>query len=654
MSEKFYITTPIYYVNDVPHIGSAYTTLAADVQARFRRLCGQEVFFLTGTDEHGQKVAEAAEARGKTPQQYVDEISQTFRALLPAIGATNDDFIRTTEPRHEAVVKKLFAKLIEQGDVYKSTYRGMYCKPCETFFPSNQVGEDGCCPDCGRKLVEMEEENYFLRTSAYQEKLLKFYEEHPDAIAPASRYNEVVSFIKSGLKDQCVSRASVPWAIPVPGDEEQTIYVWVDALINYLSALGDPDDEKVKQWWASAHHLVGKDIIRFHCVIWPILLMALGFEPPQKVFAHGWWTVEGEKMSKSKGNVVNPFEMVELYGRDAFRYFLFRQMPFGVDGDYSERALVMKANSDLANDLGNLLSRTVAMAEKYQGGKVTAKTSLDVLDIELRALTHAAHGAFDAKMREFNFEGALKELWSLLGRANKYIDETMPWKLAEQSERLNEVLFTLCEVLRLASIAVAPFMPEAAEKMRLQLGLAPLADGDWAQWRWGQDYQVQKGDALFPRIDLKVWEKEKAARDAARKAKLTQPKEEKQGEKKEKSQEDPNAPCPQITIDQFAACELRVAEIREVELVEGADRLYKLTVDLGFEQRTIVSSIRQIFSPDELKGRQIILLCNLKPAKMRGVVSNGMLLAGGYQQDGKEVLGLLEPHIKLPLGTRIH
>lgn len=658
MSDKFYITTPIYYLNDVPHIGSAYTTIAADVQARFRRLCGEDVFFLTGTDEHGQKVAEAAAKRGLEPQQLVDELSQVFRDLLPAVGATNDDFIRTTEPRHEAVVKKLFKRLMDQGDVYKSTYRGLYCKACEAYFPANQVGPDGCCPDCGRGLVEMEEESYFLRTSAYQDKLLAFYEAHPKAIAPATRYNEVVSFIKGGLKDQCVSRASVPWAIPVPGDEGQTIYVWVDALINYLSALGDPDSPAVKERWAGAHHLVGKDIIRFHCVIWPIMLMMLGFEPPVQVFAHGWWTVDGEKMSKSRGNVVDPHEMVGLYGLDAVRYFLFRQMPLGLDGDFSERALVGKLNSDLANDLGNLLSRTVSMAQKYRGGAVDKTVASDVLDVELKALAHATYGDFADKVREFNYEGALKSLWSLIGRANKYIDETMPWKLESDPVRLNQVLFTLCEVLRLSSLALAAFMPGTSEKMSDQLGLAPLKNGDWNAWTWGvADYRVHKGENLFPRVDLKIWEKEKAARDEAKtRAKIAEGPIVEAAQAEGQSREaDERAPEPQITIDRFAACELRVAEILDVQPVPKADRLYQLTVDLGFERRTIVSSIRELFEPEELKGRQIILLCNLKPAKMRGVMSNGMLLAGSYRgDDGREVLGLLQPHVKLPLGTRIH
>ncbi|RKJ77742.1 MULTISPECIES: methionine--tRNA ligase [unclassified Pyramidobacter] len=651
MTEKnFYITTPIYYVNDVPHIGHAYTTIAADVMARYKRMDGCDVFFLTGTDEHGQKVSESAAKKGMTPQQLTDELAQNFRDLLPLIDASNDDFIRTTEARHVKVVQQIFKKLLDQGDIYKGTYKGWYCVPCETYVPEASQGENHTCPDCHRPLKEMEEESYFLRTSAYADRLLKFYEEHPDAIKPKVRYNEVVSFLRMGMKDQSISRTSVPWGIPVPGDEKHTIYVWFDALVNYLTACGYGSDEaKMKKFWPVVNHLVGKDIIRFHCIVWPIMLLALGLTPPACVYSHGWWTRDGEKMSKSKGNVVDPHEMVALYGSDVFRYFLLRQVTFGLDGDFSELALVQRVNSDLANDLGNLLSRTVTMIEKYRGGTVPAPAALESLDAEVRDQALNAFAEYRAFMDNYQFDDALKALWSMIGRANKYIDETMPWKLGKDESlaaRLDTVLATLAEELKLAALMLAPVMPKTAVKIWAQLGLpGDVKDQRFGDYRWGgmgeERPTVRRGEGvLYPRIDLDEWKKQAEARANAKKGLAA----------------DPGEHEPEISIDDFAKIELRVAQIVRAEPVPKSRSLYKLDLDLGYEKRVIVSSIKDFYTPEELEGRRIVVVANLKPAKMCGVMSNGMLLAAGSgaPHTPEEKLSLLAPVEDIPLGSRVH
>lgn len=651
MTEKnFYITTPIYYVNDVPHIGHAYTTIAADVMARYKRMDGCDVFFLTGTDEHGQKVSESAAKKGMTPQQLTDELAQNFRDLLPLIDASNDDFIRTTEARHVKVVQQIFKKLLDQGDIYKGTYKGWYCVPCETYVPEASQGENHTCPDCHRPLKEMEEESYFLRTSAYADRLLKFYEGHPDAIKPKVRYNEVVSFLRMGMKDQSISRTSVPWGIPVPGDEKHTIYVWFDALVNYLTACGYGSDEaKMKKFWPVVNHLVGKDIIRFHCIVWPIMLLALGLTPPACVYSHGWWTRDGEKMSKSKGNVVDPHEMVALYGSDVFRYFLLRQVTFGLDGDFSELALVQRVNSDLANDLGNLLSRTVTMIEKYRGGTVPAPAALEPLDAEVRDQALNAFAEYRAFMDNYQFDDALKALWSMIGRANKYIDETMPWKLGKDESlaaRLDTVLATLAEELKLAALMLAPVMPKTAVKIWAQLGLnGDVKDQRFGDYRWGgmgeERPTVRRGEGvLYPRIDLDEWKKQAEARANAKKGLAA----------------DPGEHEPEISIDDFAKIELRVAQIVRAEPVPKSRSLYKLDLDLGYEKRVIVSSIKDFYTPEELEGRRIVVVANLKPAKMCGVMSNGMLLAAGSgaPHTPEEKLSLLAPVEDIPLGSRVH
>jgi methionyl-tRNA synthetase len=525
LSEPFYITTPIYYVNDVPHIGHAYTSIACDALARWRRMGGEATRFLTGTDEHGQKIEQAAAKRGVSPLELCDEVVGNYKKLWSRLGISYDDFIRTTEPRHERAVKFFFERLMASGDIYKGSYEGWYCVPCETYVPDAQAGAGSVCPDCGRPLERMSEESYFFRLSKYQSALERHYEERPDAIMPKSRRNEVTSFIKGGLQDISVSRSTLSWGVPVPGDERHTVYVWLDALINYVSALGYPSPgEAWETVWPGARHVVGKDIIRFHAVIWPALLMAMGLTPPVRVFAHGWWTVDGDKMSKTRGNVVDPFEMADVYGVDAFRYFLLREVPFGGDGDFSELALANRINSDLANDLGNLLNRTLQMIVKYRGGALPPASELEneaAPDRALRELAEGTAAGVGDLMDDFSLDGALKSIWAMIGAGNKYIDETQPWKLGKDDPdgRLGAVLRSLWEILNLASLLVSPFMPETAGRTRAQLGLE-LAEG-WerkcfAEWKWGgvtQPVEVKKGDVLFPRIDMEKWRAERGARE---------------------------------------------------------------------------------------------------------------------------------------------
>ena len=562
---------------------------------------------------------------------------------------SNDDFIRTTEDRHVRAVQAMFKKLMDQGDIYKGSYEGWYCVPCETYIPESGMGENHTCPDCGRPLTTMKEESYFFKASKYVPQLIEHYEKNLQGVMPRIRYNEIMSFLRGEVRDQSVSRTTLKWGIPILGDEKHVVYVWFDALINYATAVGYLDDpEMFGRYWPVVRHMVGKDIIRFHCVIWPLMLLALGINVPVSVIAHGWWTVDGEKMSKSKGNVVDPFKMAELYGADAFRYFLLREVPFGNDGDFSEVALVRRINSDLANDLGNLLNRTLQMIVSYSGGVVPTDLSgpENPLDVEIRTLGKTTVEAVDKAMDTFSYDEALKLIWAFIGRANKYIDETIPWKLQKEGEnkRLNEVLCTLYEALRLSALLVAPYIPEGAEKIWRQLGCRGSActeQLDSFHWGDGVGTPVDKAQVLFPRIDLEQWKKSR----------------EQPPDNAEKIAEKIMEHEPEIDIDAFRAVELRVAQIVKAEEIPRSKKLYKLEVDLGYERRTICAGIKPFFKPEELEGKRAVVVANLKPAKLCGIESNGMILAasvkGKETEQGKEQVVLIAPAADIPLGSRV-
>ena len=627
--KTFYITTPIYYPSDKLHIGHTYSTVAADAEARYRRLKGYDTFFLTGSDEHGQKIEDKAKAAGVTPKEYVDNIVAGIKDLWKLMNISYDKFIRTTDEYHEKAVQKIFKKMYDKGDIYKGYYEGLYCKPCESFWTETQA-VDGKCPDCGRPVGKATEEAYFFKLSAYGDKLIKYYEEHPGFIEPQSRQNEMINnFIKPGLQDLCVSRSSFKWGIPVPVDENHVIYVWLDALTNYITALGygSDDDSLYKKFWPANVHLIGKDIIRFHTSYWPAFLMSIDEPLPQKVYGHGWVLLEGGKMSKSKGNVVDPVVLAERYGVDALRYYLLREIAFGSDGTFSNENLINRINSDLANDLGNLVSRTVAMVIKYFGGTIPAEREGGEFDDDLKALAAKTAEAADDALDKLNFSIGLTEIWKFVSRTNKYIDETAPWALAKDESkraRLAEVMYNLCESIRIISVLIAPFMPDTCAEIRRQLGLE--GGFEWEECKeFGKNatYTVCKGDIIFPRIDL---EKELAELEATHAEPVNPLKAEIEGVAK-------------IGIDDFAKVDLRVAKVVECVPVKKAKKLLQLTLDDGTgSPRTVASGIAKWYKPEDIIGKSVILVSNLKPAVLCGVESCGMILAADAGEDEVKVI----------------
>jgi len=630
MSKKFYITTPIYYVNDVPHIGHAYTTIAADTLSRYHRLLGDAVFFLTGTDEHGQKIEKAAQDRGLTPKAHADLMSKNFRALWNKLEIANDAFIRTTDKEHIIVVQELLNRLYAKGEIEKRTYEGWYCTPDERFWTEKEIVE-GKCPDCGRPVERILEDNYFFLMSKYQGRLIKHIEDNPSYIRPESRRNEVLGFLNSqALSDLCISRpkARLSWGIELPFDRDFVTYVWFDALVNYFSATrylspaapgsNDPSVRE-KFWWPADHHLVGKDILTTHSVYWSTMLMALDLPLPGNIFAHGWWTREGKKMSKSLGNVIDPNKVVESYGSDAFRYFVLREVPFGLDGDFSTETFVTRFNTELANDLGNLLSRVLTMIGKYFEGEIPLPGPEQPFDWELREIAASSPGRIDDDLSALAFARYLQNVWALVMRANRYVEENAPWTLAKRGDmdRLGSVLYNLAESLRLIGLYIYPVMPSTSQKIWDSLGIEKKIgscllheESSWGKLTTGTS--IQSGAQLFPRIDLK---------------KNTEKKMEK-NETMQKPAPKPDEAGPElIGIEDFMKADLRVGKIVSAERVEKSEKLVKLKVDIGTETRQVVAGIGKSYTPEDLTGKTIVVVTNLKPAKLMGVESQGMLLA---------------------------
>ena len=654
MSEKgtFYITTPIYYPSDKLHIGHTYCTVATDTIARYKRMCGYDVMFLTGTDEHGQKIEEKAKEAGVTPQEFVDRIVEGEGGILDLwklMNISNDRFIRTTDGYHVKAVQRIFKKMYDNGDIYKGKYSGMYCTPCESFWTESQL-VDGKCPDCGRPVKYAEEEAYFFKLSKYAEPVRELLLSGT-FLEPASRVNEMIkNFIDPGLEDLCVSRTSFKWGIPVDFDPGHVVYVWVDALFNYMTALGYMNDERdgLDKYWPADVHMVGKEIVRFHSIIWPAMLMSVGAPLPKKVFGHGWLLLGGGKMSKSKGNVVDPYILAGRFGVDALRYFLMREFPLGSDGNFSNELLISRINSDLANDYGNLLSRTVAMVVKYFDGTLSTERLDDPMDCELKTMACELRGKYEKLMDTFQTQAALEEVFKVISRANKYIDETAPWVLAKDEAnkpRLATVMYNLLEALRICTQLLTPFMPESTEKAAVQIGV-PAELRTWeAAGEWGQlpaDVTVHKGDTLFPRIDMdkELAELEKLEEEA-RKAALPPIEVEPQLEEK-------------VDFDTFCKSDFRVVKVKNCEAVKKSDKLLKFTLDDGTGvDRQILSGIHKWYQPEDLIGKTLVAIVNLPPRKMMGLESNGMLISAVHKEKGEEALHLIMVDDSIPAGAKL-
>ncbi|PGL70755.1 methionine--tRNA ligase [Bacillus sp. AFS055030] len=657
MSNKtFYITTPIYYPSGKLHIGHAYTTVAGDAMARYKRLRGFDVFYLTGTDEHGQKIQRKAEELNVTPQKYLDDIVVGIKDLWTKLDISYDDFIRTTENRHKEIVEKIFKQLLDQGDIYLDEYEGWYSVPDETFYTETQIVDPlyneegkiigGKSPDSGHPVELVKEESYFFKMSKYADRLLKYYEENPEFIQPESRKNEMINnFIKPGLEDLAVSRTSFDWGVKVPGNAKHVIYVWIDALSNYITALGygSDNEENYKKYWPANVHLVGKEIVRFHTIYWPIMLMALDLPLPKKVFAHGWLLMKDGKMSKSKGNVVDPVVLIDRYGLDALRYYLLREVPFGSDGIFTPEGFVDRINFDLANDLGNLLNRTIAMIQKYFDGNIPAVNgTVTDFDANLQQVAKNTKETVEEAMENMEFSVALTNIWQFVSRTNKYIDETQPWVLAKDESRVQElasVMAHLAESLRQVGILLKPFLTQTPAKIFNQLGLVDEKILSWDSLNeFGaiqEDTRVQKGEPIFPRLETEV--------------EVAYIKEQMQGTVKPVVEEKVEETVPEITIDDFFKVQLKVAEVKEAGAIKGAKKLLKLQLDLGNESRQVVSGIAEYYKPEDLIGRKVICVTNLKPVKLRGELSEGMILAGSIE--GKLSLATIDQ--SLPNGTII-